>query len=210
MTTNLRRSLALVAGLVAVAAPALSACGGTIPTDRPNVLANAGYDTATNGTHVVGTRIVASSNGQGVFIGTIALNASINPVTSTKSFAEQNALVGLSAAPGSSISIRPTGKVHKVVGTEGIANLASTDKADGGVGGIPVTGSFQAGDIVPVKLTFADGGTAIVETPVVTDCFEYSGAGTSTYSIPTAIPSPSTAASPGIYDCAYPSIKPIG
>jgi hypothetical protein len=198
---NLRRFLA-AAGLVAVAATALSGCGQKLATDRPNTIANGGYDVATNGMHVDAARIVASADGQGVFVATISLDPTQDAVTQTKQSDEKEALTGIAAGPGASVTLTASGSIHKVVNTEGVANLN-----DPKVGGIPVTGTFKAGDIVPVKLTFAGGATATVNAPVVTDCFEYSGAGTSTYSLPSADPSPSVTSSPGTYECAYPAIQ---
>jgi hypothetical protein len=208
VTKHLRRKLALVAGLIAVATPVLSACGSNAATDRYNVLANAGYDLG-NGMRVAGARIVASADGQGVFVATITLNPSVGAATTTQKFADDNAFTSLAAAgtaTSTTGSIDPVSGFSKTVDTQGIANLN-----DGSVGGVPVTGDFKAGDIVPLVMTFADGSqSAVIQTPVVTDCFVYSGAGTDSYAIPSADPSPSQVASPGAYDCAYPSLPPVG
>lgn len=189
----LRRTLVLAASLVAIAAPVLSSCG--FATDRPNVIADGGYSLSGD-MRVLGSRIVASTDGKGIFIATITLNPTYDAVTDPETQAQQHALTGLESAPGATSSIQPVTGVSKTVNTEGIANLASPQ-----VGGIPVTGTFRAGDIVPVVLTFATGEKVTVQTPVVRDCAEYAGAGQ------TGSPSPSPTASgtglPGPYDCYY-------
>jgi hypothetical protein len=194
----LRRTLVLAAGLVAVAAPALSSCGFDYATDQPNVIADGGYNLDSN-MRVLGSRIVASADGQGHFIATITLNPTTGGVTDPKKLAQQHALTGLetasTATPGVTPTIQPVTGINQTVNPEGIVNLASPE-----VGGIPVTGSFKAGDVVPVTLTFADGEKVTVQTPVVPHCGDYANVGS-------PAPSPTAAtgtALPGPYDCFYP------
>lgn len=193
----LRRTLVLAAGLVVLAAPALSSCGFHYATDEPNVIADGGYNSDGN-MRVLGSRIVATTDNKGTFIATITLNPTADAVTSPKEQAQQHALTGLETAPGvtagQSGSIDAVTGVNKTVNGSGISNLASPE-----VGGIPVTGSFQAGNIIPVILTFADGEKLTVQTPVVRNCGYYENAGQ------TGSPSPSPTEAgtglPGRYDC---------
>jgi hypothetical protein len=42
-------------------------------------------------------------------------------------------------------------------------------------GGLALTGDFDAGDVIPVTLTFGDGSEATLNVPVVRACNEYVG-----------------------------------
>jgi hypothetical protein len=70
-----------------------------------------------------------------------------------------------------------------------------------------VTGDFQAGSSVPVTLTFSDGSTISVQTPVVTQCHEFAsvapqaGASSSAGATQSAEPSAEPTAP---YDCTFP------
>jgi|GEM_PF-3897782 len=201
VTTTLRRKLALAAGLVCLAAPVLSSCGFDYATDRPNVIANGGYDVTGNGMRVLASRIVASMDGKGVFVATIALNPSADPVTDA---AKAPKLTGLSAGPKSEYQLQAKSFRPVAVTDTGSINLASAS-----AGGITVTGDFKAGSIVPVQLTFSDGSMITVQTPVVTRCGDYASVapqGASTQSAD-SVPQP---AGSGAYDCSYPSLPPIG
>ena len=193
MTTPLRRKLVLAASLVALAVPVLSSCG--MATDRPNVIADGGYSLSGD-MRVLGSRIVATTDGQGYFIATITLNPTYDAVTDPEQVAQQHALTGIESEQGAGSSINPVTGVNKTVDKDGIANLASPS-----VGGIPVTGSFKAGDVVPVVLTFATGKKVTVETPVVRDCGYNEGAGQTGSPSPSPTETPTTM--PGPYDCYY-------
>ena len=54
-----------------------------------------------------------------------------------------------------------------------VAPGAGVNLADDG--GVPVTGDFDAGMVLPLTLTFADGSATEVDAPVVTACDEYLG-----------------------------------
>jgi len=198
VTTHLRRKLALAGILAALAAPALSACGDHYATDRQNDLANGAFVMG-NGMRILAPRIVASQDGKGILIGSIALNPSIDAETIGSQTAAKYALTGVTATNGAFNAV--TG-INRKVNNHGILLLAH--------GGIPVTGTFQAGDIIPITFQFADGEQATVQTIVVTDCDYNQGAGQSGFLTPTSDPSPSQEVNPGPYSCAFPKLPPIG
>ena len=165
VTTILSRKLALAVGLVCLAAPALSSCGFDYATDRPNVISNGGFAVNENGMRVLASRIVADTSNHGIFIATLALNPTANPAVAAPRAPRLTALgtrsdspYTMTAASFTPIAVTDTGAVNM---------------ADPSVGGIPVTGDFKAGSIVPVTLTFSDGEKVTVQTPVVTQCHEY-------------------------------------
>ena len=165
VTTPLRRKLALAAGLLCLGAPVLSSCGVDYATDRPNVIADGGYHIAGTGMRVLATRIVATGEGRGIFIATIAIPADEDPVTDGPN---APTLTGLSSSGDSDQQVTAKHFEPVAVGDDGAINLA-----DPNIGGIPVTGDFSAGDFVPLTLTFSDGSTITLQTPVVTRCDEY-------------------------------------
>lgn len=201
VTTTLRRKLALAAGLVCLAAPVLSSCGFDYATDRPNIIANGGYDQTGNGLRVLASRIVASADGKGVLVATIALNPSADPVTDA---AKAPKLTGVGAGSNSEYQLQAKSFSPIAVGDTGSINLASAS-----AGGITVTGDFKAGSIVPVKLTFSNGSSITVQTPVVTKCGDYTSVAPQGSSSQSADSAPQPAGS-GAYDCSYPSLPPIG
>jgi hypothetical protein len=201
VTTTLRRKLALAAGLVCLATPVLSSCGFDYATDRPNVIANGGYEMSPHGLRVLGTRIVASADGKGVFVATIALNPTADAATDA---AKAPKLTQISAGSNSPYQLQAKSFSPIAVGDTGSVNLA-----DASTGGVAVTGSFKAGSIVPVKLTFSDGTTVTLQTPVVTQCGDYASVAPQGASSQSANSAPQPAGS-GAYDCSYPSLPPIG
>lgn len=165
VTTPLRRKLALAAGLLCVAAPVLSSCGFDYATDRPNVIAHGGFHLADEGMRVLATRIVASDDHHGIFVATIALNPTADPITAAST---APTLTGLSTRQDSNYQMTAKSFSPIAVTDTGAVNLA-----DPSVGGIAVTGDFTAGSSIPVTLTFSDGSTISVQTPVVTQCHEF-------------------------------------
>lgn len=228
VTTLLHRKLALAAGLLCVAAPVLSSCGFDYATDRPNVIADGGYDMNANGMRVLAARIVSSGSGKGVFVATLALNPTAEAATAAKNGPK---LTGLSAAPDSSSSLTAGSFSPVAVTSTGAVNMA-----DPSVGGIPVTGTFDPGASIPVVLQFSNGKSVTVQTPVVTQCHDYASvtpqateshgggkagrrasasASASASDSASASASDSASAEPssdasGSVDCAYPSLPPIG
>jgi len=165
VTTILSRKLALAAGLVCLAAPVLSSCGFDYATDRPNVISNGGFAVSPTGMRVLATRIVADTSNRGVFIATLALNPTANPAVVAP---RAPTLTGLGTRPDSPYTMTAAKFSPIAVTDTGAVNMA-----DPAVGGIPVTGDFKAGSMIPVTLTFSDGEKISVQTPVVTQCHEF-------------------------------------
>ena len=207
VTTILSRKLALAAGLVCLATPVLSSCGFDYATDRPNVISNGGFDQTGSGMRVLATRVVADSNDHGVFIATIALNPTADAAADAKKAPK---LVGLAASSASSSQLTASSFSPIAVTSTGAVNLG-----DPSVGGIPVTGDFEAGAIIPITLTFSDGEKITVQTPVVTQCGDYASvvpqAGTGHGQKGSGdLSSDSTSSTAAPYDCAYPSLPAVG
>lgn len=173
VTLTLSRKFALAAASLAAVAPVLTSCGFDYATNRPNVIANGGYAIHGN-VKVLAARLVASAPGAGAFVATIT----------NRPQASGNVALTSVSAPGITFDSFSPIKV-----APGLAvNLA--DKQ-----GIGASGSFQAGDTVPVTLTFSDGAKVSLSTIVVTACREYASA------TPSVAPSPSSTASP--YSCDF-------
>jgi hypothetical protein len=209
VTTPLRRKLALAAGLLCLAVPVLSSCGFDHATDRPNVLANGGYDIGKTGMRVLAARIVATQDGQGTFVATIALNPTADPITDAS---DAPTLEQISTGPNSQYQLSAKKFTPVAVSDTGAVNMA-----DPSVGGVTVTGDFKAGSIVPVKLTFSDGSSVVVQTPVVAKCGDYasvapqsgSGKNSSAASQSSSASESSSASGSSAYDCSYPTLPPI-
>lgn len=204
VTTPLRRKLALTAGLLCLTAPVLSSCGFDYATDRPNVIANGGYDETGAGMRVLGAVIVANQNDQGTFIATLAVNPDKNvDGTSPSSWPS---LTALQQGAPAAVQVHDKATVEAghftpiAMGGNGMANLG-----DPSVGGIAVTGDFTAGDVIPVQLTFSDGEDVTVQTPVVTQCGEYASV------VPQGTPAGTVPEIAGgdAYSCSYPPAPPI-
>lgn len=203
VTTPLRRKLALAAGLLCLGAPVLSSCGFDYATDRPNVISHGGFHVDGDGVRVLAARIVAHDDNHGVFVATVALNPSADPVTDA---ASGPTLTALSVRSGSDTQLKAKSFSPIAVGDSGAVNLA-----DPSIGGIAVTGDFAAGASIPVTLEFSDGEKVSVQTPVVTQCGEYASvapqAGGRTAASDSASASTSSAPSAAAsapYDCSYP------
>jgi hypothetical protein len=152
---HLRRNIALTAGALVLAAPVLSSCGFNYATDRTNTNA-AGVNSHAKTVDVLGAVIVAAHPNSGTFIATLSNNMMTEPATLTDlTGAEGNTLTAQSFDP---IEIPPGGAV----------NLAT-------VGGPRVDGTFEAGQFLPVTLTFDSGETVVMDIPVVAACDEYAG-----------------------------------
>jgi hypothetical protein len=175
-----KRALA-VAGLVAVAAPFLSACGFNYATDRPNVIADGGYHIYGD-IHVLAARIVTPAAGTGTLVATVTVDAHAKPAT-------------LTGVTGEGLTV---GKFEPVeIPTNGAVNLFSA-------GGIGVTGDFVAGDNIPVTFTFDNGESIDVGAVVVKQCYEYADVKTQEKQTRAAQPT----AQP--YTCEYPTTPPLG
>lgn len=166
MQTILRRRIAVAA--LALAIPALSACGFEAQTDKVYQPAP-GVNDRSGAVDVLGALIVSAKPGSGVFITTLS-NNNQNRADKLLTVAVQGAQV----APGG----EPT------IGPGAFVNLQTN-------GGIPVSGSsIKAGDFVTARLTFAHGDPVTLKVPVLVNDGPYAGINPD----PTATPN-STAAS---------------
>lgn len=175
----LRRNIALALGALVLAAPVLSSCGFDYATDRVNTVAS-GVNNRDKTVDVLGAAIVAGQPNSGTFIATFSNNSETD-AASLESVAGANGTT-LTAASFDPIQVEPGGMV----------NLA-TD------GGIRVDGAFDAGNFVPVTLTFDNGENVVMTIPVVTPCDKYAGLDNA----PTASADPSAPATPSesAYTC---------
>jgi hypothetical protein len=145
------RPTAIAGLLLALPAATLSSCGFDYPTDRVNTIA-AGVSNRDASVDALGIRILASRDGEGQLIGSLANNtrerASLEAVTSPDGTVEAG-------------RFRPV----TVEGRAGV-NLAEEDP-------IPLTGDFAAGDFVTIELEFSTDETVSLDVPVVKPCFQY-------------------------------------
>ena len=146
-----RRPLARLTGALAVALFALTSCGFDLASDRP-YQPGVGSQDLTGTVTVLAAVVVAAQPNEGTLVATL--------VSKDR---EEASLAG--AASGEltfeafdPIEIPPRGHV----------NLALE-------GGLLVTGDFDAGDVIPVTLTFGDGDESTLNIPVVRACDEYEG-----------------------------------
>jgi copper(I)-binding protein len=154
--------LALAAGGLLLAVPALSSCGFDYPTERVNTV-GAGVTDRDNEVDVAGAVIVAGQSDSGTFIGTLANN--------TEDDIRLTSLTG-----GEKGSIEPDSFKPVDVPGRGHQNLATlAEEGDG----ITVTGDFEAGDFVTVTLDFDNDESVTMELPVVKPCYQFEGLDTS-------------------------------
>jgi len=193
---QLRRRLALAGALAALAVPALSACSSfDYATDRPNVIANGGYDLDSQ-VRVNAARIVTSKQGSGIFIATFTLNPTVNAATSGS---EHPSLTGVASAEDAEQQVTASGTINVQLGNSGLVNLA-----DPATGGIKVTGDFAPGDIVPVTLQFSEGKPVTVQVPVVTQCGPYADVVAQGAKGKASPPALNTNTTTDPYSCNYP------
>ncbi|MCW2797402.1 hypothetical protein [Nocardioides sp.] len=178
-----RRNIALAAGALVLAAPVLSSCGFNYATDRINTNA-AGVNNRDKTVDVLNAVIVASHADTGTFIATLSNNSATKPATfSDLTGANGNTLTADSFAP---ITIPATG----------VVSLATA-------GGVRVSGTFEAGQFVPVTVGFDSGEAVVLDIPVVTACGDYAGLDDA----PTTEPLPSSSTdSPSASDSASPTV----
>lgn len=226
---------AIAAALAAVGLVALSACSGdNYATSKPNVIANGGYGTSSDGQlRVSGAVIVADAPASGVgpaSKGVFTANLTIAPQTNGATVSDATitdlGLTGLgvdpnAAAPKQADTVSATITSPILMRTTGVEAAGTLNMSDPEYGGIAVTGSFTPGDIVPILLTLAKGQTVTLEVPVVKACgvyqFAVSKAVASTAPIVTDytnylaginnLPPLTETATPGTYDCATPTLR---
>lgn len=152
-STDARGTLRTGALLLALlpAAATLASCGFDYPTDRVNTIA-AGVNERATSVDALGIRILATAQGEGRLIGSLANNnagsASLQEVSSPE---------GKVTAPG-----------FTPVEVDGgaLVNLADLPS-------ISLSGDFTAGQVVPLDLSFSTGESARLRVPVVKPCYQY-------------------------------------
>lgn len=168
---HLRRSFATTAAALMLAVPMLSSCGFNLSTDRPYT-PGAGTDERSGSVDVLSAVIVASQADEGTLIATLSNNSDSKEAVFDSVLGAQ----GNTVVPGDF--------AEKTIAPQGFDNFAVS-------GGVKITGEFEAGDVIPLALGFADGESISIDVPVVTACEEYLGLDPSG----SASPSPSGPAS---------------
>lgn len=181
-----RRSSAIAAGLLLLAAPILSSCGFNAATDRVNTIST-GVNDRDGQIDVLGAAIIAGADNAGLLVGTLANNSTEEPDT-------------LSAVAG---AVSPVDFTSVEVPAAGAADLFD-------LGGISVAGEFSVGQFVSINLTFDGGQSNTLNVPVVKPCYQYDPAkfdpalelpGTGTAAEGTDSTTEPTDGEPGPYSC---------
>lgn len=149
---QLRRSLALTAGALVLAAPTLTSCGFDYATNRPYTPA-AGVSNAEGDINVLNAVVVAGQPDSGTFIATLSSDAE-----------EEVTFEGVSGAGGN--TIEPDDFTAVEIAPRGLVNLAEE-------GGPSFSGTFEAGDFLALTLSFDTGDAVTMNVPVVPACEEY-------------------------------------
>jgi hypothetical protein len=181
---HFRRKIALALTGAVLTVPALSSCGFDYATDRVYTPAVGVNDQDAN-VDVLGAVIVSGQVDSGTFIASFANN-----------LPDEEVIVESLAGAGGT-TIQPESFEPVTLPPGGFVNLADE-------GGIPVSGSFAAGDFVPVTLSFSNGERATMKVPVVTNEGDYEGLDGSASS-PSPSESPSDEESPTESPSASPS-----
>ncbi len=151
--------LALAAGGLLLALPALSSCGFDYPTERLNTV-GAGVTEREGTVDVAGALIVAGQPDSGTLIGGLSNNDDDDAISLTsvtggeEGEIEADAFEPLEVAGGAHVNL---------------ATLAEEDAA------ITVTGDFDAGDFVTATFTFSNDESVTLEIPVMKPCNQYEG-----------------------------------
>jgi hypothetical protein len=177
----LRRNIALALCALVLAAPVLSSCGFDYATDRVNTV-SAGVNNRDKTVDVLGAVIVAAQPNSGTFIATLSNNSQTKPAS----------LTSITGAGGNTVTADDFAPIDVAPG--GMVNLALE-------GGVRLNGTFEAGQFLPVTLTFDSGETVEMTIPVVTACDKYDGLDNAPTPSPTdasASASPTGSASPYI------------
>jgi len=147
--------LALAAGGLLLALPALSSCGFDYPTERVNTV-GAGVSERAAQVDAVGIAIVSGAEGSGNLIGTLVNNDD----------EDSDALVAVSGEVSvdelEPVEVSPGGFVN-------LATLVEEDRA------IEVSGEFVAGDFVEVTFEFERSESITMNVPVDKPCYKYEG-----------------------------------
>ena len=177
---HLRRTTALTAASLLLAVPMLSSCGFNYATDRPYTPA-AGTNNRDGSVDVLGAVIVSAQDDSGTFIASLSNNDQQKSVD----------FESISGAGDSSLKFQDF--PPRTIDPGAALNLSQD-------GGVPVTGTFKAGDVVKVSLSLSNGERVNMDVPVVADDGYFAGFDTSGSSSSSAQPSgsssPSSSASP--------------
>jgi hypothetical protein len=150
--------LALAAGGLLLAVPALASCGFDYPTERVNTV-GAGVTVRDADVDVTGTLIVSGQPDSGTLIGGLSNNVE-EDITLTE------------IAGGEKGNIEPDEFEPVEIAAAGHVNLAALAEADEG---ITVSGDFVAGDFVTITFTFDNDQSVTTEIPVMKPCYEFEG-----------------------------------
>jgi len=150
--------LALAAGGLLLAVPALASCGFDYPTERVNTI-GAGVTVRDADVDVTGTLIVSGQADSGTLIGGLSNNVEEDVTLIEIAGGEKGSITPENFEP---VELAPNGHVN-------LAALAEDDE------GITVSGDFEAGDFVTVTFTFDNDQSVTTEIPVMKACYEYEG-----------------------------------
>jgi hypothetical protein len=148
---QLRRPLALMTGALVLSLGGLTSCGFDLATDRP-YQPGKGTNARDGEVDLLAAVVVAAQPNEGTLV-----------LTMVNGSDEDAALNGVA---GSDLEVAEFAPVE--AGPGEAVNLADE-------GGVLVSGDFDAGQILPLTLTFADGSTTDLNVPVVPACDEYLG-----------------------------------
>jgi hypothetical protein len=175
-----RRSLRLLAGALVLAVPLLGSCGFDKATDRVYTPA-AGTNNRDTDVDVLSAVIVAAQPDSGTFIASLS-----NTLTKAD---DTQTLTGLTGTiDGKDVTVTPS-DLSVAVPPRGFVNLVDEDP-------ITVSGTFEAGQVAELTLTFDSGDSVSMDVPVVYACNAYEGLDSSQQE-PSASGSPTSEPSPG-------------
>lgn len=160
-----RITRATATGALVLTAPFLSACGMSFATDQVYTQA-AGANDRQGSVDVLNALIVATEDGSGTFIATLANNETNEFEGGELTSDGDDGLTGISAAGDSQL----TAQVSPVeIPAGGVATLADDT-------GIPVEGeSVRLGHFVTVELTFENAAPVTIQVPVVANNGAFAG-----------------------------------
>jgi len=148
---HLRRPLALTAAALVLSLGGLTSCGFDLATDRP-YQAGEGTNDQGGAVAVLSAVVVAAQPNEGTVVVTLVNNTLDDQA--------------LTSVAGPDLTVDDFDEI--AVPPRGHTNLADE-------GGITVSGDFDAGNLIPLTFTFADGDTKTFDVPVVTACGDYLG-----------------------------------
>jgi copper(I)-binding protein len=151
--------LALAAGGLLLAVPALASCGFDYPTERVNTV-GAGVTDHDGTVDVAGALVVAGQSDSGTLIGALSNN-------------DEEETISLVSITGDGEDAVQAGEFEPIELTPGShLNLATLAEAGDG---IELEGDFDAGDFVTVTFGFDNDESVSVEIPVMKPCHQYEG-----------------------------------